>query len=140
MRATEGGDTLRPMTEFERMMTIDRIDSIVKDANETAIDKGFWDGYDGVDDRFPEAIALIHSENSEALEAHRRGDITNVHADEDYVMEELADSVIRILDLAGQIEKEYEVEGKRSCRNFAEELIHKMEKNKGREYKHGKRY
>jgi NTP pyrophosphatase (non-canonical NTP hydrolase) len=40
-----------------------------------------------------EKLALIHSEVSEALEAHRDGDM-------DHVAEELADVIIRVLDYA----------------------------------------
>ena len=64
-------------------------------------------------------LALIHSEVSEALEADRKGDQENFE-------EELADVVIRILDLCGS--RGIDLEG----------AIHrKMEKNKGRSYKHG---
>ncbi|WP_430508365.1 MazG nucleotide pyrophosphohydrolase domain-containing protein [Rossellomorea marisflavi] len=64
-------------------------------------------------------LALIHSEVSEALEADRKGDQENFE-------EELADVVIRILDLCGSREIDLE-----------EAIYKKMEKNKGRTYKHG---
>ena len=65
------------------------------------------------------ALALIHSEVSEALEADRKGDQENFE-------EELADIAIRIFDLCGSrgIDLEDAIETK-------------MEKNKGRSYKHG---
>jgi NTP pyrophosphatase (non-canonical NTP hydrolase) len=64
-------------------------------------------------------LALIHSEVSEALEADRKGDAENF-------AEELADVCIRIFDLCGSREIDLE------------KAIHeKMERNKGRSYKHG---
>lgn len=67
-------------------------------------------------------LALIHSEVSEALEALRKGDMENF-------AEELADIVIRVADTAGGLD--IDLEG---------EIIKKMEKNKKRGYKHGKRF
>ena len=67
-------------------------------------------------------IALIHSELSEALEADRKGDTENF-------IEELADVCIRVFDLCGSMDIDLE------------KAIHeKMEFNKTRKYKHGKRY
>lgn len=68
------------------------------------------------------SLALIHSEVSEALEADRNGDSDNF-------IEELADICIRVFDLCGElgIDLEHAIE-------------QKMEHNKTREYKHGKRY
>lgn len=67
-------------------------------------------------------IALIHSEVSEALEADRKGDYDNF-------VEELADVCIRIFDLCGCMGIDL---------NSAIEK--KMEINRKRPYKHGKRY
>jgi len=72
------------------------------------------------DDRgVPELLALVHSEVSEALEAYR-------NRDEDNFREELADVIIRVLDMCGGlgIDIEYEVMKK-----------HKI--NLGRPYRHG---
>ncbi|MGD6894308.1 MazG nucleotide pyrophosphohydrolase domain-containing protein [Bacillus infantis] len=64
-------------------------------------------------------LALIHSEVSEALEADRKGDQENF-------AEELADVCIRIFDLCGA--KGIDLE---------QAIYDKMERNKGRSYKHG---
>lgn len=104
------------------------LEEIVTEASETATDKGFWENRD-VDDRFPEAIALIHSELSEALEAHREQN----YSGEDNIQEELADVCIRIFDLADKLDEKHSLD-------FCYELYLKMEMNKDREYKHGKEY
>lgn len=64
-------------------------------------------------------LALIHSEVSEALEADRKGDSENFR-------EELADVCIRIFDLCGA--KDIDLE---------RAILEKMERNRGRSYKHG---
>lgn len=106
-----------------------RIDELVDRAHSNAIDKGFWDEWELslMDDSLynnviATRLALIHSEVSEALEALRVGDMENF-------AEELADVVIRVADLAGGLGIDLEGEIKK-----------KMEKNKARGYKHGKRF
>ena len=104
--------------EFDKFSTM---------VHQNAVDKGFWDGEDRNDG---EMIALMHSELSEALEAIRAGnppddkipDFTGYEA-------ELADCIIRIMDTA-------------KARGFrlGEAIVAKMEYNKGRSYKHGKKF
>lgn len=107
--------------------------------SEIAESKGFWDP-DNVGENavIPLKLALVHSEISEALEAHRE-EYDDDYADlstgmtpmqEDDFTEELADAVIRILDIVGYYD----------LSDFGDILIAKIEKNRNRPYKHGKRY
>lgn len=68
------------------------------------------------------ALALIHSEVSEALEAHRHGNI------EEFA-EELADIIIRTLDTAGS-----------ENIDIGQAVVDKMSKNRQRSRLHGKNY
>ena len=81
-------------------------------------EKGFHDE----PKRFAEYVALMHSELSEALEADRVGNFENRK-------EELADVCLRIFDFCGLMGIDLE-----------SEIEKKMEYNRTREYKHGKRY
>ena len=90
-----------------------------KIAHNIAKEHGFWDE---LPRNNGEMIALIHSELSEALEGMRKDDWNNV-------AEEMADAVIRILDFC---------EGRNI--DLEAEIIKKMNKNKFRGYKHGKKF
>ena len=62
-----------------------------------AMHKGWWDKPKS----FPELLVLLHSEVSEALEYYRNGEANSDHIPEfSGVEEELADVVIRIMDMA----------------------------------------
>jgi NTP pyrophosphatase (non-canonical NTP hydrolase) len=96
-----------------------KINQLIKEAHQTAKSKGWWDE----PKETGTLLALIHSEVSEALEADRKGD------DENFA-EELADICIRTFDLCGA----YGIDLEKA-------IVAKMERNKGRSYKHGgKRY
>lgn len=92
-----------------------KINNLCKSAFEIAKSKGWHDE----PREMGTILALIHSEVSEALEADRKGDSENF-------AEELADVVIRVFDLCGLMNIDLE-----------SAILQKMERNKGRSYKHG---
>lgn len=92
-----------------------QISEIQKAVHENAVAHGWWETKREV----PELLCLIHSEVSEALEAYRKHDDTHVG-------EELADVVIRVLDMC----EAYGID-------LEKEILEKHEKNKLRPYKHG---
>ena len=100
-------------------------------AHDTAVRKGFWDGYPDKKARgMGEQIALMHSELSEALEGDRHGNPPDEHCPEHCNVEiEFADCVIRILDTC-------EANGWDLCAA----INAKMAYNEGRPHKHGKRF
>ena len=78
---------------------------------------------------FPCMIALAHSELSEALEAARRADTGMTLSESTGVSDELADVVIRVLNIAGALQID-----------IGEAVSFKMRVNAGRPHKHGKNY
>ena len=95
----------------------------------TAVDHGWWEG--PAAPNIPEKLALIHSEISEALEDYRAGGgLQNIYYDANEKPEgfavELADAVIRIMDLCGHLGI-----------NLAEAIAVKHNYNLTRAYRHG---
>ncbi len=90
---------------------------LAEKAHANAREKGFWEGKKN----FLEGLMLVTSELGEATEAFRKDDWDNVK-------EELADVMIRVMDLS---------EG--FGINIEEEVIKKIEFNRTRPYKHNKK-
>jgi NTP pyrophosphatase (non-canonical NTP hydrolase) len=77
------------------------IDEFAAVLHATARDKGFWDQNNGTI-FYLKQLAMVHSEVSEVLEAIRK------EKGDDQVVEELADVIIRVLDLyAGLVRDGY---------------------------------
>lgn len=118
------------------------IQQLVKTCHKNAKDKGFWDSNSH---NIPEKLMLIVSELGEALEALREGkrQPNKENADElntktgkiertwfkDTFEDEICDVVIRIADLCGWLNI-----------NLDWQIKKKLEYNKNRSYKHGKKF
>ena len=101
------------------------IDEIAFQIHNNAIDKGFWDANNGLI-FYMKQIAMIHSEATEVLEAMRKE-----YGDEK-VVEELADIIIRTLDLwAGLVRDGY------TKKSIADALLEKIKYNTQRDKMHG---
>lgn len=101
------------------------LDALAAILHETAREKGFWDG-DYSHDKIGNKLALVHSEVTEVLEAIRKS-----HGSEK-VVEEMADVIIRLLDVYAAMRNEEAV-----LHSLDEILHNKMEKNKTRPPLHG---
>lgn len=101
------------------------VNRFAKAVYDNAIAKGFWDGDPGPEFQIPRKLALIHSEVSEALEEHRKGE----SGWEARFGEELADVVIRAFDLA----EGYDL-------NIGDIIVAKHLKNLNRPHGHGRKY
>lgn len=99
---------------------------LAKEINEVAVQHGWWEEPRG----FPEIIALLHSEISEAFEEYRNGreehEIYYEGSKPCGIPIEFADEMIRILDTCSQLEIDID-----------EAMKIKLEYNKTRPYRHG---
>ena len=121
----DGGEPKDKQKEGKTIMT--GINEVAKQIHENAVDHGWWDEERG----FPEVLALIHSEVSEALEEYRNGRLpTEVYTGNNGKPEgipiELADVIIRVLDYCGYAGIDIDAA-----------ISQKHEYNKSRPYRHG---
>ena len=101
------------------------LDALAAVLHEIAKEKGFWDG-EYNHDKVGNKLALVHSEVTEVLEAIRKSQGS------EKVVEEIADVIIRLLDVYAAMRNEEAV-----MHSLDEVLHNKMEKNKQRPKLHG---
>ena len=101
------------------------LDALAAMLHETAKEKGFWDG-EYSHDKIGNKLDLVHSEVTEVLEAIRKS-----HGSEK-VVEEMADVIIRLLDVYAAMRNEEQV-----LHSLDEVLEAKINKNKERPRLHG---
>jgi NTP pyrophosphatase (non-canonical NTP hydrolase) len=101
------------------------LDALSAMLHEVAIEKGFWDG-EYTNDKIGNKLALVHSEVTEILEAIRK------RQGSEKVVEEIADTIIRLLDVYAAMRNEQEI-----LHSLDEILQNKIEKNKTRPPLHG---
>ena len=115
------------MKSFE-MVTDYGLDALSAILHETAVEKGFWDreiDYDVIGNK----LALVHSEVTEVLEAIRKD------KGSENVVEEMADILIRLLDLYAAMMNEGFIQ-----HSLDEVLNNKININKDRPRLHGNRF
>jgi NTP pyrophosphatase (non-canonical NTP hydrolase) len=101
------------------------LDAFAAVLHESALEKGFWDG-DITYDKIGNKLALVHSEVTEVLEAIRKD------KGSEEIVEEMADVIIRLLDLYAAMINEGFVE-----HSLDEVMDNKINKNKERQRLHG---
>ena len=111
--------------ETSEILTEYGLDALSAMLHEIARDKGFWDG-EYNHDKIGNKLALVHSEVTEILEAIRKSQGS------EKVVEEMADVIIRLLDVYAAMRNEEQV-----LHSLDEVLKNKMNKNKERPRLHG---
>lgn len=101
------------------------LDALSALLHESARQKGFWDG-EYTNDKVGNKLALLHSEVTEVLEAIRK------QKGSEKVVEEMADVIIRLLDLYAAMRNEEEL-----LHSLDEILDKKININKERPRLHG---
>lgn len=111
--------------ETNQLVTDYGLDALSALLHETAREKGFWDG-EYTHDKVGNKLALVHSEVTEVLEAIRK------NQGSEKVVEEMADVIIRLLDIYAAMRNEETV-----LHSLDEILQKKMDINKDRPKLHG---
>jgi len=101
------------------------LDALSALLHETAREKGFWDG-EYSHDKIGNKLALVHSEVTEVLEAIRK------NKGSEYIVEEMADVIIRLLDVYAAMRNEEQI-----LHSLDDILELKINKNKERPRLHG---
>lgn len=111
------------LTEGKRKtMLVTLMEELQETIHITAVSKGWWEQ----SRETGTLLALIHSEISEALEADRKNAVDDKIPQYSGLEAELADAIIRILDMAEGLEL-----------RVIEAMMAKIEFNKTRTHKHG---
>jgi len=110
---------------YKEVVTEHGLDALAAVLHEIAREKGFWDG-EYTHDKVGNKLALVHSEVTEVLEAIRKS-----HGSEK-VVEEMADVIIRLLDIYAAMRNEESV-----LHSLDEILEKKININKERPKLHG---
>lgn len=111
--------------QANQILTEYGLDALSAVLHETAREKGFWDG-DYSYDKVGNKLALVHSEVTEVLEAIRK------NKGSEAVVEEMADVIIRLLDIYAAMRNEEAV-----LHSLDEILEKKISINKDRPKLHG---
>lgn len=106
------------MDRYERQLFADALDQLQAETYANAKEHGFHENENNPL-HIPTYLALISTEVSEAIEAHRKGKMNDIPS-------ELADIVIRTMDLAESMKI-----------SLANAVLEKHEYNKSRPMKHG---
>jgi NTP pyrophosphatase (non-canonical NTP hydrolase) len=101
------------------------LDALAALLHETAKEKGFWEG-EYSHDKIGNKLALVHSEVTEVLEGIRK------NKGSEQIVEEMADVIIRLLDVYAAMRNEEEV-----MHSLDEVLENKININKERPRLHG---
>ena len=101
------------------------LDALSALLHESARQKGFWDG-EYTNDKIGNKLALVHSEVTEVLEAIRKS------KGSEHIVEEIADIIIRILDVYAAMRNEEQI-----LHSLDDILEAKVNKNKERPRLHG---
>ena len=107
------------------MVTDYGLDALAANLHQTAVEKGFWEG-EVTHDKIGNKLALVHSEVTEVLEGIRKSKGSEA------IVEEMADIIIRLLDLYAAMRDENMIE-----HSLDEILDKKLNINKDRPRLHG---